>query len=56
MKNLLGCLIQYFKDLVKFKFNMNLKVYYYAQFKVSPGQEKVVAKCTHKLKSSPNLE
>ena len=38
MKDLLGCLIKYFKDLVKF--NMNLKVYYYAQFKVAEQDKK----------------
>ena len=40
MKNLLGCLIKYFEGLVKFNFNMNLKVYYYAQFKVAQQDKK----------------
>ena len=54
MKNPLGCLIQCFKDLVKF--NMNLNVYYYAQFKVSPGNEKVIATCSYtQIKKFPKF-
>ena len=40
MENLLGCLIKYFKGLVIFNFDMNLKVYYYAQFKVVQQEKK----------------
>ena len=40
MKNLLGCLIKCFKDLVKFNFTMNLMVSYYAKFKVAQQEKK----------------
>ena len=42
MKNLLGCLIKYFKDLVKFNFNMNFNACYYAQFKLAQQDKKHV--------------